>query len=246
MSLPAVPFESRPDDVCLIAYPKSGSNLLLFILCVLLYRTKIDWSTKAYWVQTVGGPIIDAPSPRLVWTHSAYDAMFPKVVYVVRDPRDVVISYYHHHRKYYSGAGWSQPFGDFFRKFLADEVWPGAWDRHVEDWLAHGDDVPRGLLLVRYEDMLGAPTREARRLAQFLDLDRTAEDLEKAVAWASFDNMRALEVQQPEHVNRKRVDVDAAGFVRLVAGDPSFVSLSGISFRAQDDFPHALVTSGGE
>jgi hypothetical protein len=80
-----------------------------------------------------------------------------KVVYVVRDGRDVLVSLYHYMRRY-SERVRAQSFETFLRDrddfFQAcpdfaglDRV--GAWARHVEGWL----EQPRAVV-VRYEDLL--------------------------------------------------------------------------------------------
>jgi hypothetical protein len=39
------------------------------------------------------------PRPRLLKSHECFQPHYPGVTYIVRDPRDVAISYYHHNVK---------------------------------------------------------------------------------------------------------------------------------------------------
>jgi hypothetical protein len=39
------------------------------------------------------------PRPRIIKSHDCFDPRFPRVIYIVRDLRDVVLSQYHYHRK---------------------------------------------------------------------------------------------------------------------------------------------------
>ncbi|WP_196493708.1 sulfotransferase domain-containing protein [Ornithinibacillus caprae] len=190
----------QEDDICLVSYPKSGNNFLLFLVATLLYKTKIDWSTKGKMIQNVATePIKGLPSPHLVWSHEGYDPTYPKVIYLVRDPRDIVISYHHHNRKYYADP---RNFDDFFDAFMEGSIGPaGPWDKNVESWLDNRDKVKKGFLLIKYEDLLVNTSKNAHRIIKFLNLDRTEEEINEAVDWASFDNMKALEKKQSIHLN---------------------------------------------
>ncbi|WP_368901576.1 sulfotransferase domain-containing protein [Oceanobacillus oncorhynchi] len=187
------------DDICLVAYPKSGNNFLLFLVATLLYRKKMDWATKGEMIQNVASePIENLPSPHLVWSHDSYDPSYPQVIYLVRDPRDVVISYYHHFQKYH---GESRDFDAFFAAFMKGDIVPGMWDTQIESWLDNQEKVKKGFLLVKYENLLADAAKEAKRIINFLHLDRTEQEINEAVHWASFDNMKALEEKQKEHIN---------------------------------------------
>lgn len=189
----------QEDDICIVAYPKSGNNFLLFLVAVLLYRKKMDWATKGEMIQNVSSePIEDLPSPHLVWSHDNYDPSYPKVIYLVRDPRDVVISYYHHFQKYY---GDSRDFDEFFEEFMDGNIAPGIWGTNIESWLDNQEKVENGFLLIKYENLLQDTTKEAHRIISFLNLDRTEQEINEAVNWASFDNMKALEQKQQSHLN---------------------------------------------
>ncbi|GAA0604077.1 hypothetical protein GCM10009001_21530 [Virgibacillus siamensis] len=189
----------QEDDICLVAYPKSGNNFLLFLVAMLLYQTKMDWSTKGKMVQNVSSePIENLPSPHLVWSHNSYDPNYPKVIYLVRDPRDIVISYYHHFQRYH---GKMRNFDKFFHAFMGGSIGPGMWDRNIASWLDNREKIKNGFLLIKYEDLLENTAKEAHRIANFLNVDRTEKEINEAVDWASFDNMKALEKKQNTHVS---------------------------------------------
>lgn len=208
MTVSAKPYQIQDDDICLVAYPKSGNNFILFLIAPLLYRKKMDWATKADMIQNVAKePVENLPFPHLVWSHESYDATYPKVIYLVRDPRDIVISYYYYHVKYY---GESSSFDVFFEQFIQGNVWPGRWDANVESWLVNREKVKNGFLLVRYEDLLHNTSKEARRVLNFLNLDRTEKEIKEAIQWASFDNMKALENKQKVHLNGNSPFVNAS------------------------------------
>lgn len=199
-------YTCHEDDICLVAYPKSGNNFLLFLIAVLLYQKKIDWATKGEMVQNVlSEPIETLPSPHLVWSHESYSPSYPKVIYLVRDPRDIAVSYYHHHLKY---TGEKMPFDAFFERWMKGSIWPGKWDVNVASWLDNQEKVKNGFLLIKYEDLLQNTSKEAHRIISFLNLTRTEQEVDEAVNWASFDNMKKLETKQKIHLDGDSEFVD--------------------------------------
>lgn len=192
----------QPDDIVLCGFPKSGNNLALFRIVRLLYGVRMDWSTKAEWVQLIGKPPIANPArPRLVWTHKKYESGYPKVLYLVRDPRDVAVSFYFHQRKYFGPSGFDQTLDEFHDRFLAGKAGPASWRDHVEGWISHAAEIPNGFHVARYEDMVEDPLGTTWGMARFLGVPCSQEDVEDAIAWSSIGNMRRLEREQEVFVN---------------------------------------------
>ncbi len=195
-------YVARSDDLAVIGYPKSGNNLILFRIVRLRYGHRMNWAGKSNWVQIIGKPeTIGDLSPRLLWSHEAFEHGYPKVIYIVRDPRDVVVSYYHHNKKFYGPSGWKVSFSTFFDQFIAGKLWPGAWEAHVEGWLAQKDAFPDDVHVARYEDLVCDPSTSTQELSRFLDCGATGEDVEDAVNWSEFSNMRRLEDEQSQAID---------------------------------------------
>ena len=123
-----------------------------------------------------------------------------KVIFLVRDPRDVVVSSYFEEQKR----------SHLFRENINDRTQPD-FVRSIHDFIfgqrggidtilkyyniwAKNRSLAQDFLLIRYEDMQADSPRELRRTLSFLGLgnidDATIHD---AVNFASFDNMRAME-----------------------------------------------------
>ncbi len=102
------------------------------------------------------------PRPRILKSHECFDPRYKRIIYVVRDPRDVAVSYYHYAIKRKKLAD-SYPLRKFVTRFLnaefdVDWKWSASWSDHVMSWtcLRRNHD---GFLLLRYEDLYKNPNR---------------------------------------------------------------------------------------
>jgi hypothetical protein len=126
----------------------------------------------------------------------------PRIIYIVRDPRDVAVSFYHHNVKA-GNIPDNYPMEHFIPRFIAaefDRKW-GSWSDHVSSWLALREDRPEFLLL-RYEDMKKDPIRELQHICSFLrqnsfpPIDTSLPALQRAVELSSCERMRKLEMTE--------------------------------------------------
>lgn len=190
-----------PDDVFLTSYPRSGNTWTRFLVGNLIYQDvdvsflnveKLvpDMYKTADWV------LRRLPRPRVLKSHECFDPRYPKVIYIVRDPRDVAVSNYHWELKLRSVRD-GCPVEDFVPRWINRDFWPriGSWADHVNSWLStrQGSD---GFLLVRYEDLQQDPARELSRVAHFLGIAATAQRLSRAVELSSAEHMREMESKQ--------------------------------------------------
>lgn len=121
------------------------------------------------------------------------------VVYIVRDPRDVAVSFAHHLNKSVDEAI-AKMADETMRMALGRaglrEQLPqylSTWSDHVESWL----DAPGlNLHLMRYEDMLGRPAEVFGRAVRFLGFDCEPVKLERALVACRFDVLQAREEQE--------------------------------------------------
>lgn len=118
------------------------------------------------------------------------------VVYIVRNPEDVVVSLSH----FYS---WSidecvQSLLDPKAALLSDvnhgsnqvRQHLGRWDQHVLSWI-HQDAVP--VLLIRYEDMINKSLETFTSIASFLHLEDNPDIVRMAIDSTKIDRLQALE-----------------------------------------------------
>lgn len=222
------------DDVFLVSFPKSGNTWTRFLLANLRFPDQpATWANIDRLIPDPTGTtkrdLDRMPRPRIIKSHDPYDPRYPRVIYVVRDPRDVVVSQYHYHRKL-KKIGDDSPVETFVRRFLAGETCPhGSWGQNVVTWVATMEGDPRFLML-RYEDMVADTPRELRKIVAFLKLNTTEEQIAQAVERSSADRMRKLEQAQP----------DENGLMRGSRKDLSFVRAAG-SGGWRKDLPTPMV-----
>jgi len=194
----------RPDDTFVVSYPRSGNTWTRFLIANLLHP-----QAPATFLN-IGRFVPDAevqsshymrriPSPRVIKSHTYFDPRYPRVIYIVLDPRDVAPSEYDLLRKYRRIED-SYPLARFIDDFvsgagsLASAGW-GTWGENVASW-AFARGARQGFLLLRYEDVKACPKQELARVAEFLKIDASPERLQGVLDRSSADSMREMEKKQ--------------------------------------------------
>jgi len=207
-----------PDDVFLVSFPKSGNTWSRFLIGNLAHpNDRVDFASIH---RLVPDPYVTwkrdfdrMPRPRIIKSHECFDPRYPRAMYSVRDPRDVVLSQYHYHRKCNKIED-GYPMEKFVTRFLAGDTCPhGSWGENVTTWLSSRHNDPRFLLL-RYEDMVADPCRELARVAVFLNIPADAERVSQAVERSAADNMRKLEKAQSDKSSLTKDSRKDLSFVR--------------------------------
>lgn len=191
-------FSVYPDDRFLVSYPRSGNTWTRFLIANLLFRDReVSFLNIDHLIPDVINinrrELAKIPRPRVIKSHEYFDPRYKKVIYIVRDPRDVVISYYYFHLKQgYIQDGY--PVGKFSQRFVEGDVDPffASWGENVMSWVATRGGRP-GFLLLKYEDMKADPIRELAKVGDFLGIPYGSESLTRAVEMSSAERMRELE-----------------------------------------------------
>jgi hypothetical protein len=195
-------FVVYPDDTFVISYPRSGSTWSRFLVANLVYPNEaVTFASLDRLLPATAAvsrrKLQRSPRPRIIKCHNYFDHRYQNVIYIVRDPRDVVLSEYRLALKRREIQD-RYPLDRFVARFVRGEVSPySSWKQNVGTWLAARGNSDRFLLL-RYEDMVEQTTHELGKIARFLGIEATRERLALAVEKSSADHMRTLEKEQSE------------------------------------------------
>src|SRR5438094_715268 len=191
-----------PDDTFLVSYPRSGNTWIRFLIANLLHpESEIGFANIESLIPDTAAlssrTLKRVPRPRFLKSHQYFDPRYPKVLYVVRDPRDVALSYYQFHRKYgfiRDDHPIEQFVANFVRGRLISSDW-GSWAENVASWF-YTRGQKAGFLLIRYEDLKRNTERELTQVARFLGVEPRPELLTRAIEQSSAQRMRELEQRQ--------------------------------------------------
>lgn len=208
-------YAHRNTDVYLISYPKCGRTWLRLMIGraisrhfglpetedVLFLRSNRRYHPGAPRIMVIheDRPMLRTPQ-ELQTVKTRYRDK--KVIFLARDPRDVIVSSYFEMkmRGRLFGENPYEPHSATFDGSLPEFIQQrrGGFDTllaYYNIW-AQNRGLPQDFLLVRYEDIKTDPAAELRRVLDFLGLSAISQaTINEAVSFASFENMRKMEAE---------------------------------------------------
>lgn len=217
--------------VFLASYPRSGNTWARVLLYHALYpggegpaqpstRQIADRLPDLHVEGEVEASLAAHPGERAIMkTHLPWSPDHPHAadaagaIVLVRHPRDVLLSCLNFHRVLETKVkdrrtGRDAPLRaiDYARHFIAqggDPVWMhegfATWADNSRSWVG----TPFPSITIRYEDMLDDPAGQLARMLELLGEPRDQGAIDRAVAGASFEQMRALEVREKAGASKK-------------------------------------------
>lgn len=244
-------FAVYPDDTFVVSYPRSGNTWTRFLIANLVYPDKnVGFTNIENLIPDTSSQSNRAlkatPRPRIIKTHEYFDHRYPKLIYIVRDPRDVALSYYDFQRKYrqIDDAYPLQKYVDDFVEGKLVSIGWGTWGENVASWI-YTRSKRKEFLLLRYEDMMKDTYHELTRVAEFMGIEPDPSRLRKAIERSSADRMRELEKREADHwvaTKNRRSDIP---FVRVAKSGNWRTSLPENCVRQIEDAWGDLMTTLG-
>jgi len=213
-------FKLRPkSDIFIVTYPKSGTTWTQQIVRELLFKNDSEYYAEMMLANRI--PMIDSPSqmqldvvdqmpsPRVFKAHNSTleeldDIILKgdrtcKFIYVYRDPRDVAASLYCHIR----GNGLTEftrnaCFDEFYETVVRNEneAFYGLWETHLGNWLSKRNEL--NMLVLNFETMKENPQKEIKRVANFLKLNPSEEQIEDIAEKTTLAYMKESNVHGNE------------------------------------------------
>jgi len=199
--------------IWIVSYPKSGNTFIRFLLANYLYgkvTSSLDVTRRIpdLHVMMARGECLntEVDEPLLMKTHfmlsdnHPYLAQTAGFIYVLRNPRDVLLS-----NSRYSGVTDNQDidvatFARTFIRALGVPRWRsmgmGTWLENVGSWLAASHRYPH--LFIKYEDLKQRTPEYLRDMVKFIDAPLDEARLAQAVEQSSLASMRGLEQQEKQ------------------------------------------------
>ncbi|MFS7928754.1 putative aromatic desulfoglucosinolate sulfotransferase [Helianthus anomalus] len=210
-------FKSKPTDIYLASFMKSGTTWLKALMFSIINRDRYTFSDhyllhhnpqSAFPFLDICDPVTNSEfsRPRLFSTHFPHTLLPPcitscKLVYVCRDPKDVLVSKWHFLNKHRSENVPPLSLHEAFELFCEGVSHYGPVWEHVLSYWKASLESPEKILFLKYEEMMKQPAVEVRKLAAFMVKPFTDEEeeeglVEKIVKLCSFENLRNLEVNK--------------------------------------------------
>lgn len=230
-------------DSFIVTYPRSGTTWISCIAAELLFQispknlTEIGLLVPEVHVLPEKSKVPPA-SQYLIKSHfplnSAHGSPeYRRVIYLIRDPRDVMLSYHRYVRFLLNYPG---NLKEFAMDMVAGRIWPCSWQEHVNSWLAPRSRVASlELTVFRYEDFAADPIGQTQNLAKILGVEVKQGRIEEIVADTTSAAMREREINGNNGIGpefnfigpakagtwktlRSRDDCDAVAIVEEFAG----------------------------
>ncbi|XP_013418271.1 sulfotransferase family cytosolic 1B member 1 [Lingula anatina] len=192
-------FVSRPDDIWICCYAKSGTHWLWEIVHMLLGNST-DYTSKPK--ETTQFDFHDAasftnlPSPRVfncaLWWHQLPRDVIQKkskILHCMRNPKDVAVSYYLHTKELHSVYQYSGSWEGWVQLFTEGKVVRGSWFDYEMEWSKEGGK-DENVLTLMYEDLKKDLVSEIKVIAHFLGVSLPESRYLEMADRCSFGTMK--------------------------------------------------------
>jgi hypothetical protein len=180
-------------------YPRSGTTWLLFMIAdVLAQLSGYVTDTESpevinilKWVDQTGDfPYSMNISIHPIKSHKIQDIEQENVIYLFRQPADVLTSYYHFHFR-------EEGLRPIVETRTIDEFvleYAQEWREHVEKAIQM-HERNKHILLISYEQMIENPQAALKTVIDFANLPASEDMIRRAVENRTFDKLKSLERQ---------------------------------------------------
>ena len=203
----------QSQDIFVAGYPKSGNTWVQNLLASIIYGIDArflpdslvhslvsDVHYKKYYMRFLEQAFFK--------THHLPRKEYKKVIYIIRDPRDVMASYFAMQKTLVPECNLKDMI------IQGKHIFPCKWHVHVNAWMKN--PYKAEILLLKYEDLKTDALKELMRICDFIGIQRPSDLLERAVKSNSIENMKIRENEfgmiGPIGVERRKGNKDAIFF----------------------------------
>lgn len=180
-------------DIFLVGFPKSGNTWMQNLVAGVLYGMDTNFLTDKLTqmlVPNVHGTDYYKRVAELTCfkSHHLPRPEYRRVVYLVRDGRDAMVSYFH-----MLNAVSSESVNIADMVVDGQGVFPCKWHQHIQQWA--DNPYAAEILTIRYEDLHSNPLGQMKRFCEFANLRRDDELIQRSIDGNSFQQMQLKEAK---------------------------------------------------
>lgn len=121
-----------------------------------------------------------------------YPNSYPKTIYLIRDPRSIIVSYFHMHNTLFKDKKYEM--SDFIDDYIEHGFirhWEPLvrWDKQIIRWLNKAEK-DNGILIIKYEELVADRKIMLKKIADFLQINYSEQTFNMAVERGSFNSMK--------------------------------------------------------
>lgn len=201
------------NDMYVVDFPKSGitwlSTLLANMALASSNRNEYATISSVRWfvpdihvTRNIGEATYDTPPVRFIKSHSEFNPNYLVLIYLVRNPLDVMKSFYRFKKGLQHDVG---SFDAFVRSKRHGVL---AWKKHINSWLV-GPVISKRLYLIKYEDLIKEPASELKLISKIFGWNIDDSFIDTAVERSTVQVMK-----NSEELYRERNPRHTLTFVR--------------------------------
>lgn len=192
------------EDIFLVSYPKSGNTWLRFLIAnAIKVHYRIDQDVNFFTLDGIipfarakinlqpTGPFGRTGLSRIIKSHSAYNPFYFRGILLVRDPRDVMVSYFH----YLKGLKHISEETTMSELIRDDKYGIISWVKHSKSWYFNHNPEGQTFKIFRYEDFLKDTKLQLFHLMECLGIIMDNGSLEEAIKLSSKERMKESELK---------------------------------------------------
>lgn len=197
-----IPKNSRHDDIYIVEFPKSGVTWLSFIIANISLKQDSSsdqesvtfYNSHRYVIdvhQLRNSSINENKKIRFIKSHAEHTPYYYFVIYLLRNPFDVMVSYYN----FMYDHGVNMDFEEFVK---SEQYGISKWVVHINSWLKSGTNAQR-IHLLKYENLKSDPIKEINNLYLNLGFSINDEIIKEALSLSDMTLMRESEDHYRKH-----------------------------------------------
>lgn len=192
-----LPKNPKNNDVYVVEFPKSGITWFSFIIGYIIYKkfnTNLKptfynitcFITDVHQLRSANINLNPNIPYRFIKSHSDYNPHYYFVIYLLRNPYNVMVSYYHFMCVH--GLNMS------FEKFIKHRQYGiESWVKHVEGWLMVEKLEAQRICLIKYEELSKRCEETIIELCKNIGLDIEQSIIQEAIEYSNFEKMKESE-----------------------------------------------------